>query len=77
MESVAQKPEVTSRKQRKTQSSPIKHGNQEDRNHFATALAHTLRKRQNIDYSTAMGPTNKKYKSTQKRKIDERKRTKI
>ena len=59
------------------QSSPIKQGNREDKNHFVFARAHTLRRRQNIDYTAAMGPNTKKYKSPHKRKIDERKRAKI
>ena len=41
---VAQKAEVTPRKQRETQSLYIKQGNWEDGSHFATVQAHTLRK---------------------------------
>ena len=67
-ESEAQNTEVVPAQQRKTQSPPVKRGNQKT---GSPARLHNLRRRQAIDYSTAMGPTNKKQRSLYKRKLDD------
>ena len=65
---MAQNTEVVPAQQRKTQSPPVKRGNQKT---GSPARSHNLRRRQAIDYSTAMGPTNKKQRSPYKRKLDD------
>ena len=66
-ESVARNTEVVPAQQ-KTQSPPFERYNQKT---GSTARSHNLRRRQAIDYSTAMGPTNKKQRSPYKRKLDD------
>ena len=67
-DSVAQNIEVVSEQQRKTHSLPAERGKQKT---GSPARTHNLRRRQAIDYSTAMGPNNKKQRSPHKKKLDD------
>ena len=60
---VAQNKGVFSSQKSNAQSSPVKRVKQKAGSPAAPTGMHDLRKRQTIDYSTGMGPTNKKQKS--------------
>ena len=65
-DSVARNTEVVPAQQKKTQSPPVKRGNQKTR---SPARLHILKRRQAIDYSTVMGPNNKKLKMLYNEKL--------